>query len=126
MDEENARPAPAPAPAMAVREALAGERVRTLALCQALRHDLDSLAEAAVSSNADDEHDPEGATLAFERSQIAALLAQSQSRLGDLDRAVQRYEQGGYGICESCGAAIPAERLAARPAAQTCLRCAAH
>jgi RNA polymerase-binding transcription factor DksA len=81
------------------------------------------MADAQTSSNADDEHDPEGATLAFERAQTAALLDQSRSRLDALDKAVQRHEQGTYGICETCGQAIPEERLAARPTARTCLRC---
>jgi len=109
---------------LSVREVLAAERLRTLTLCLSLRHDLDSMAEAQTSSNADDEHDPEGTTLAFERAQTAALLDHSRSRLDDLERAVQRHEQGSYGICEACGAEIPLERLAARPTAQTCLRCA--
>ena len=123
MDKANAHRAADPA--MAVREVLATERLRTLALCQALHNDFDLIVEASMSSNADDEHDPEGATLAFERAQVVALLAHSRSRLDDIDRSVQRYEQGSYGICESCGEAIPAGRLSARPAARTCLRCAA-
>jgi RNA polymerase-binding transcription factor DksA len=82
------------------------------------------MADAQGSSNADDEHDPEGTTLAFERTQTAALLAQSQSRLDDVDRALRQHEQGAYGICQKCGEAIPAERLEARPTAQTCVRCA--
>ena len=107
----------------AVRQVLAGERLRTLALCRALRRDLDSIADARASSNADDEHDPEGATLAFERAQTAAMLDQSRSRLDDIDRAAQKHEQGTYGICEACGEAIPAERLAVRATARTCLAC---
>jgi len=114
----------ATAPELSVRELLTAERLRTLTLCLSLRHDLDSMAEAQASSNSDDEHDPEGTTLAFERAQTAALLDRSRSRLDDLERAVQRHEQGSYGVCEACGAAIPMERLAARPTAQTCLRCA--
>ena len=113
-----------PAGHLSVRDRLAAERLRTLALSESLRHDLDSMAEAQASSNADDEHDPEGATLAFERAQTAALLDQSRSRLDDLDRAVRRHEKGTYGICETCGGAIPPARLAARPTALTCLRCA--
>jgi len=112
-------------PAPAVREVLAGERLRLLALCQDLHHDLRSIAESYASSNADDEHDPEGATVTYERAQVTALLAQSRSRLEEIDRAVQRYERGSYGICASCGEPIPAGRLSARPAARTCLRCAA-
>jgi RNA polymerase-binding transcription factor DksA len=110
---------------LAVLDLLAADRLRTLALCQALHHDFESIVEASTSSNADDEHDPEGATVAFERSQVLALLAQCQSRLDDIDRALLRYEHGSYGTCESCGEAIPAERLAARPSASTCVRCAA-
>ena len=109
---------------MAALEVLATARLRTLTLWQALHHDFDSIVDASSSSNADDEHDPEGATLAFERAQVIALLAQSQSRLDDIDRAVERCQHGSYGICERCGDAIPAERLAARPAARTCVRCA--
>lgn len=107
-----------------VLETLASERLRTLALCRDLRQDFGAIVEASRSSNADDEHDPEGATVAFERAQVVALLAQSESRLNEIDRALQRWRQGRYGTCDSCGEPIAAERLAARPAASTCLRCA--
>ena len=107
-----------------VRERLQAERLRALAVSEALQTDFDSIVEASRSSNADDEHDPEGATIAFERAQVVALMAQSQSKLDEIDRAVQRCQQGSYGICESCGAAIPVERLAVRPWAQTCRQCA--
>lgn len=111
-------------PAAALGELLGVERLQALAMCQALQDDLDSMVEASVSSNADDEHDPEGATVAFERAQILALRAQARSRLSEIDRAVQRWHHGTYGICEGCGDPIPVERLLARPAATTCLRCA--
>ena len=120
MDEPNLDGVASPA----VLEALATERLRTLALCRALRQDFDSIVEASRSSNADDEHDPEGATVAFERAQVVALLAQSQSRLDEIDMALQRCRQGGYGTCDSCGETIAAQRLVARPAASTCIRCA--
>ena len=108
----------------AVLEALETERLRTLALSRVLRHDFDSIVEASRSSNADDEHDPEGATVAFERAQVVALLAASELRLNEIDRALQRCRQGRYGTCDSCGETIAAERLVARPAASTCIRCA--
>ena len=120
MDEPNLDRVASPV----VVEVLATERLRTLALCRALRQDFDSIVEASRSSNADDEHDPEGATVAFERAQVVALLAQSDSRLDEIDRALQRCRQGTYGTCDSCGEAIAAERLVARPVASTCLRCA--
>jgi len=82
------------------------------------------MVDASEASNADDEHDPEGATIAFERQQVAALLAQAQTRLVDLDHALAQLDEGGYGVCERCGGPIGAERLEARPAARTCIACA--
>jgi RNA polymerase-binding transcription factor DksA len=79
---------------------------------------------ASRSSNADDEHDPEGATIAFERQQVAALLDQARRRLADVETALERRAAGSYGICETCGRPIAPERLAARPAARTCIACA--
>ena len=80
---------------------------------------------ASEASNADDEHDPEGATIAFERQQAAALLEQARRRLADVDAAVTAVEAGTYGRCESCGRPIAPERLEARPTARTCITCAA-
>jgi DnaK suppressor protein len=74
--------------------------------------------------NADDEHDPEGSTIAFERAQLTALRDTARQRVADLDEALRRYDEGGYGTCEGCGRPIAAERLAVRPAARTCVGCA--
>ena len=79
---------------------------------------------ASRASNADDEHDPEGATIAFERQQVAALIEAARRRLDDVDTALARREAGGYGVCENCGDPIAPERLAARPAARSCIGCA--
>ncbi len=79
---------------------------------------------ASRDTNADDEHDPEGATIAFEREQVAALLAQARRRVEELRSALERTRAGAYGRCESCGAPIGAARLEARPAARTCIACA--
>src|SRR5215218_9269536 len=94
---------------------LARTRADTLAQIAALSAEFDEVVAASASSNADDEHDPEGATIAFERQQVAALLAQERQRLADVDDALARAE---------CGRAIAPERLAARPQARTCIDCA--
>ncbi len=88
------------------------------------RDDFDSIVEASTASNGDDEHDPEGATVAFERAKVAALLAGSSVKLDEIDQAIQRCQRGTYGICECCGQEIAAERLVARATARTCLACA--
>jgi DnaK suppressor protein len=82
------------------------------------------IVKASESSNADDEHDPEGATIAFERSQVDALVRQAQEHLAELDAAEARVAGGTYGICESCGQSVTAARLEARPTARTCISCA--
>ncbi|AGZ41919.1 TraR/DksA family transcriptional regulator [Actinoplanes friuliensis] len=99
-------------------------REEALAQVERLDADLHELFEASRSSNADDEHDPEGSTIAFERAQLTALLAAGRRRLADLDAALERSAAGTYGFCERCGKAIPAERLAVRPFAVTCVSCA--
>ena len=79
---------------------------------------------ASRDSNADDEHDPEGATIAFERSQISALVLQVQGHLSEVEEALGRLDGGTYGSCERCGQPIATGRLEARPTASTCIRCA--
>ena len=108
----------------ALARLLAAEKADAAERIASLTDDLDRLIQSSVGTNADDEHDPEGATIAFERAQLAALLGASRQRLADLDRATTRLAAGTYGRCESCGLPISAERLGARPTTTTCLRCA--
>ena len=103
---------------------LLAERAAALAQVEALTREFDGVIDASKASNADVEHDPEGATIAFERQQVVALLEQARRRLADADAALARREAGSYGICEHCGRPIPPERLAARPSARTCIDCA--
>ena len=108
----------------ALARLLAAEKVDVAERIAALADDLGRLIESSVGANADDEHDPEGATIAFERAQLVALLASSRRRLADLDRAADRRAAGAYGRCESCREPISADRLTARPTTTTCVRCA--
>jgi DnaK suppressor protein len=89
-----------------------------------LTRDIGRVVEATADANTDDEHDPEGATIAFERAQALSLREQATARLADLDAALARLDAGTYGRCETCGEPIAAGRLTARPAARTCIRCA--
>ena len=107
-----------------IEQALAGQRARTLDRIAGLSREFDGIVSAAELTGADDEHDPEGATLAFERAQLASLLETARSQLAELDQALARLAAGQYGTCERCGSPIGAARLAARPAARTCIACA--
>jgi DnaK suppressor protein len=106
------------------RAQLAAQRQSALARIAALERDFTGIVAAADAANADDEHDPEGATIAYERQHIATLLAEARQQLTGIAAALSRLEDGSYGRCERCGQPIPAERLAARPAATTCVSCA--
>lgn len=80
--------------------------------------------EAAALSPPDDEHDPEGATVGFERALVIDLLARAEADVAALDTALERLAAGTYGGCEVCGDPIPPERLAAHPTTIHCVACA--
>lgn len=109
-----------------IKATLDRERDRTLAQRNQLRRDLDEIFAAADGVATDDEHDPEGATIAYERSRTNALLEQAESHLIEIDQALDRVEAGRYGRCVDCGGPIGAARLQARPAVPTCITCAAR
>ena len=106
------------------REALLAEQARARERVAALEREFAGLAEAASSAGTDDEHDPEGATLAFERQHAAALLEAAHEQVAAIDAALERLAEGRYGSCDQCGRPIGEDRRAARPAARTCIECA--
>jgi RNA polymerase-binding transcription factor DksA len=106
------------------RAALLAERDAVRARLAGLSDDFAVIVDASDMVATDDEHDPEGATIAFERAQVAALRDQARRHLADVDGALARLVAGTYGACEQCGRAIAEERLVARPAAATCIGCA--
>lgn len=118
-------PASRPAHVAELQETLAADRERTSELIGALTRDVASMLAETRLSDADDEHDPEGSTITFERSKATALLAAAREHLADVDGALRRIAAGAYGRCERCGEPIAVERLHARPAARTCITCAA-
>lgn len=107
-----------------VRDVLERERQQTLDRLTALTNDFDGVVAATRDSNVDDEHDPEGATIAFERSQLDALVQQARTHLAEIDAAFARVEDGTYAVCERCRLPIGADRISARPTARMCIGCA--
>src|ERR1700678_3536589 len=106
------------------RDLLLAEQSRTIDRIRVLERECADIAEAASADGTDDEHDPEGATLAFERQHTAALLDQARAQIAAIDAALARLGGGRYGGGGPGGQPIGADRLAARPAAVTCVRCA--
>jgi DnaK suppressor protein len=129
-----AGPAPLPSPAMRsapsddTRRAttLTAARERVVRRSAELQAAFDAIVDASSDANLDDEHDPEGPTVGFERAQVSALLERARSQVAELDAALDRLQRGSYGACEQCGASIPEARLEAQPAARRCVACAAR
>ncbi|MDG4828767.1 TraR/DksA C4-type zinc finger protein [Solwaraspora sp. WMMD1047] len=106
-----------------IRDELLRLRASAQAEAATLARDLAELFSASRGSNADDEHDPEGATIGFERAQLTALLAAARERIAEVDDALRRVDAATYGVCEGCGQPIAGERLAVRPFARRCVAC---
>src|SRR3954453_23425972 len=109
-----------------VRAGLDADRAATLRRIDALSGDVDSVIQAASDGPTDDEHDPEGATIAFERARVGALLDQVRDKLAAIDHAEARLRDGVLDQCEICGTPIAPARREARPSATTCIACATH
>jgi DnaK suppressor protein len=100
---------------------LVADREATTERVAALQRGFDVVVQAADGANADDEHDPEGSTIAYERSQLSALAAAAQGHLDEVEQALARVHEGTYGRCVVCGVTIAPGRLEARPTARTCI-----
>ncbi|GII28622.1 TraR/DksA family transcriptional regulator [Planotetraspora mira] len=124
MAERSQGAALSPADQAIMRDLLGADRERTLERVASLTRDWDAIVQSAALVATDDEHDPEGSSTAFERAHVQSLLDQAQSHLADLDTAMERLNDGTYGVCERCGRPVAVERLKVRPAAKTCITCA--
>ena len=109
-----------PVPVGAARR-LEEERAALRARTAQLADDMAGLVAASRDSNADDEHDPEGQTIAYERSQLSSVADRTREHLAEVEAALDRVAAGTYGICEVCHRPIDPERLEARPTARTCV-----
>ena len=106
------------------RRRLRAERVDVAARLRDLGVSFDDIVDAARDSNLDDEHDPEGTTIAAERSLVSSLARSSERHLAEVDAALERLAAGTYGRCVRCGGPIAADRLDARPSTPVCIGCA--
>ena len=61
-----------------------------------------------------------------EQELTLTLLGSGEDILDQVEAAIHRIEDGGYGQCEKCGEEIPKSRLDAIPYAVDCVRCASQ
>jgi DnaK suppressor protein len=66
----------------------------------------------------------DGTSIAVERLTQVAAHEQMLGQLEEVDRALQKLDEGTYGTCDACGAEIPEGRLEVHPSAVRCVACA--
>lgn len=103
---------------------IAREHERTADRIAAHERTFDDIVTASAEAVRDDEHDPEGPTIAYERAQVTALLAAARAQLAALERAAQRLHEPDAGRCAGCDRPLSYERLLAQPTATSCVACA--
>jgi DnaK suppressor protein len=96
----------------AERESLQ-EQIQSLSAENQVQHD-----DAGVGNHLADD-----ATDIFTRERNIALSNNAQELLAQVDSALQRLDQGSYGVCARCGREISTERLEALPYATLCISC---
>jgi RNA polymerase-binding transcription factor DksA len=88
-----------------------------------LREQLEHLRATEYDSIGHSSHMAEDATEAFEQTVGVALRRKVQDSLDRSARALEKLDDGVYGICESCGARIDRARLKALPSVAFCIDC---
>jgi DnaK suppressor protein len=79
--------------------------------------------------NSESEIDVEGDEVDEASASSLGSLSQKLSKrtlkqISDIDKAIERIEDGSFGECEECGKDIGEKRLMAKPDAITCISCA--
>ena len=68
-------------------------------------------------------HMADDATEAFEQAKDLSVRTRLEDTLHEVEDALKRFDQGTYGVCESCGIKIDWARLEAKPEARLCIKC---
>lgn len=68
----------------------------------------------------------DGTTEAVERLSTTAAARSLASTAREVERAIEKLDEGSYGRCDRCGGAIGSDRLEARPWTVLCVDCASR
>jgi RNA polymerase-binding transcription factor DksA len=101
------------------RERLQAERARVEGLVHELRGELGSEGDNSSELADYDQHPADTASETFEREKDLSILEQLEAELAELQQALERIDNGTYGVDEVTGAPIDPARLDALPAART-------
>jgi len=105
-----------------IRAALAERRDELRAEYEQTMSEIVEMQRDRLTDSAGDDQADTG-TKTFEREQEISLANSIRERITQVERALDRLDDGQYGWCERCGNPIPVERLAAFPSATLCVAC---
>ncbi len=106
------------------RQLLLDERANYIRSAESLKAQADALAlEHEPGDVQFDEEGGEGGTSNVDRELDLVLSAQARAAAAEIDRALEKIQNGTYGLCEQCGQQIPDARLQALPQAALCVAC---
>jgi DnaK suppressor protein len=101
------------------------EKDRLVALIEERERELEEAKATETASERNPDPDSaDAASMKFEYMKEMSLERNSLDLLRKVEHALDRVKSGTYGICESCGEAIPVARLEVLPYATTCVNCA--
>lgn len=108
---------------------------RILALRSRLRGDVDQMADAVLEKTLSEAngdlsvmpiHMADIGTDNFEREFTLSLMESKDQTLDQIEEALERMEDGTYGVCKKCERKIPKARLNAIPYTILCVQCASR
>lgn len=94
------------------------EEMRAQLIDRRANPDDDSMDESELETQFAD-----AAQASAERDKDLRVIEKVRDQLANVERALQRLDEGNYGSCEDCGESIPEERLEALPYVTRCVSC---
>ena len=106
------------------QQALYRARAERIEEADALKAEADQMAlDAEPGDTQFDDESGEGSTTAVDRERDLALSAQARAEVVEIDVALDKIDEGRYGVCDKCGKSIPKARLEVIPWAALCVTC---
>jgi RNA polymerase-binding protein DksA len=108
------------------RSLLEEEKTRLTDVIREIEDEQEELRLSETSAErSPDPNTAEGGSLAFEIEKELSLHQNAKDLLSQAEEALERIEDGTYGICADCESSIPVARLEALPHTKLCVTCSA-
>ncbi len=105
------------------RKRLLDDRARAQGALDYLHEENPGSMEDETQEIPSDNHPGDVATITFDREIDYTLEENEERLLAEIDSALERIDEGTFGICQTCGEPIGAERLEAVPHTTQCIDC---